>query len=121
MCMIDGAFDWEFFEEKNPTARKQHTCGECRRDILPGEKYSYAAGRIEGEFEQYKTCAHCRTAAALLITHCGGFVYESVQEDLVDHMDESLPWSSEAKTYVEAMFRRWQRKDGAGLMPVPNA
>jgi hypothetical protein len=40
-------------------ARKAHQCGECFRQIEPGEHYVRNAGKWEGDFWSMKTCAHC--------------------------------------------------------------
>ena len=43
------------------TARKQHGCCECYRDILPGEQYEYISGIWDGHPESYKTCLDCQS------------------------------------------------------------
>lgn len=40
----------EFFNETYHTARKEHCCECCERKIQIGERYSYQAGKFEGEF-----------------------------------------------------------------------
>jgi len=121
MCMIDDAEPSEFYSERRPVAKKNHTCDECGRTILPGEKYYSSSGKHEGYFCYSKMCAHCEIGANLLITHCGGFVWEGVLDDLVEHIHESLPWSRTAAKIVVAARRKWQRFDNSGLMTLPHA
>jgi hypothetical protein len=40
-------------------ARKQHKCCECRRPIMPGEKYEECSGIWDGEPNRYRTCSRC--------------------------------------------------------------
>lgn len=101
------------------TARKAHKCGECSRQIEPGEKYQYVSGVWDGDFDTKKTCRHCLVGQELLIRECRGFIYGGIQEDLQDHVSEALPWSMQAARLVVGMRRRWQRFDGKGLMAEP--
>lgn len=47
------------FEEKYPTARKEHKCYECGATIRVNEKYHFAKGCWDGKWEQFKTCLIC--------------------------------------------------------------
>jgi len=42
------------------TARKSHQCGECNREIIPGEKYEYSSQVYDNEWSTNKTCLGCR-------------------------------------------------------------
>lgn len=58
-CDLD---DWGggFTRTSAPVARKRHRCGECRREILPGEQYYLAVGRYDGGgFWRAKMCLRC--------------------------------------------------------------
>jgi len=45
------------------TARKQHTCGECRETIQPGEKYKLWSGKGDGGMYSHKMCSAVCDAA----------------------------------------------------------
>ncbi|MBQ7673238.1 MAG: hypothetical protein IJT36_01740 [Alphaproteobacteria bacterium] len=50
---------WEFFNSETRKAIKPHKCTLCGKDIVPGERYTYYAGKWCGEFQQqylHKTC-----------------------------------------------------------------
>lgn len=49
----------EFWSSAIRTARKPHRCDECPRTIAPGEQYEAVAGKWEGYFDTFKTCARC--------------------------------------------------------------
>jgi len=120
MCMVDCADGYnEMFKAKIVKARKEHKCGECRRQISKGENYHKAGGRYDGDWWSSKQCLHCHQAAQLLIMYCGGFLYDHVWEDLEDHICELLPWSYQAARLTICMKRKWQRFDGGGLMAEP--
>lgn len=61
-CGCDD-FDIEFIEERQPTARKQHKCGECFRLIQIGEAYTYISTKQDGDFFTHKCCEECRDLA----------------------------------------------------------
>ena len=41
------------------TARKQHKCCECSREIAPGEPYEYIGGVWSGKGANFATCVEC--------------------------------------------------------------
>ena len=47
------------YSKNHVKARKQHTCCECNRVILPGERYQLFKGCWDGEWDNYKTCGPC--------------------------------------------------------------
>lgn len=53
----------DFHTESKITARKTHTCGECRAEISAGQVYVREAGVFDGQFY---TSKHCRSCAALI-------------------------------------------------------
>lgn len=44
---------------KEPKARKDHICCECRRIIKKGEHYQKFTGCWGGEWHEFKTCEEC--------------------------------------------------------------
>jgi hypothetical protein len=62
----------EFYRRGTVTARKQHSCYECRRQIEPGERYERASGKCEGDFWTAGTCAECVEIRTALV--CGNYV-----------------------------------------------
>ncbi|MHB1153543.1 MAG: hypothetical protein ACYCWE_21030 [Eubacteriales bacterium] len=49
----------EFYSQSIPKARKEHKCEMCRLTIEKGERYSYLAGKFEGEFFERKLHIKC--------------------------------------------------------------
>ena len=61
-CSINVCYDGdgsEFSRNEIRTAKKEHKCCECKRTIIPGEKYEYTVGKWGGLIGVYKTCNDC--------------------------------------------------------------
>ena len=120
MSQCDVCIDWdvdgdcEFYERKNPIARKDHKCCECGRVIPKGEQYEYVTGKYEGEFFECKTCWQC--AEILRTFSCGAVLHETLWEEMNDYVFENLTLSSEcftelspgAKTFLLDKWQRWK-------------
>lgn len=120
MCAIDDCDERvEVLQEKDRVGRKEHRCSECRRTIAPGETYHYEFGKLEGEAVTYRTCAHCMVARQWLRTNCGGWIYESVIQEICDHAVEYPTLAEPLKLIVSGANARW-KSIGGGLMPVPD-
>ena len=116
MCMIEYGDGPEFWHEKSQTARKEHRCDECSRQIRRGEVYWYAFGKCDGYTYEAKTCSHCRVACEWLNRNCHGFVYQAVIEDFGEHAEDNLPMLR----IVVGARRQWQSfADPSRLLPVP--
>jgi len=101
-------------------ARKVHKCGECGRDIHPGERYSYTWGKWEGDISVHKCCAHCEVLRAWLGDVCGGWIFGMVGEDFAEHARDYHRF--DLWRLVAGQNRDWQHQRGprAGqLMPLP--
>lgn len=119
MCNYDYGESPEFWRQRDVRSRKPRTCDECGRGVAPGEAHRYIATKFDGSFYDYRICPHCVVACALLVRECDGYLLGGVLDDLGEHVDRSYPWAVEAGRIVVGMRRKWQRFDGAGLMPVP--
>lgn len=121
MCMIDDAEMATIYGEQDRTARKEHKCCECKRQIKFGERYNYASLLFDGEWHNYKTCQHCWQAKSWLQEECGGAVFESLQEDLEEHYQWSAPGPE--LRYVQKVLigirRNWQSRAKGVLLPLP--
>lgn len=84
--MADDADLASVWNETTQKARKPHKCGECGREIEPGELYVrvWAIGS-EGPF-QGKWCAHCDVGKDWLWENCSGSLLGGVIEDLEEHV-----------------------------------
>ena len=117
MCMIDGADGHcHVLKSQHYKARKEHRCSECSRMIRVGELYLYEATLFDGSFDHHKTCAHRQVSRGWLSANCGGWVYGSVEEDIVEHAHDyrrkdliRLKWG---------MARLWTKRSGQ-LMALP--
>lgn len=117
MCLVEQYDDPpKFFCELLPRARKDHICGECRRVIHPGERYTKASGNWDGRTSTHKICRHCRIAADWLNEACGGYLFGSVHEDFSEHAEGSFSMLR----IVVGLRRQWRSfVDPAILLPVP--
>lgn len=117
MCMIDGGERYDVLSQERRRARKAHRCGECFRDIAPGETYEYATGLIDGTWNTHRTCLHCVAARAWLAKVCGGWMYEGVAEDLQEHIDHGYNprWLNLA---VSGIRKKWRAPDGSMRRPM---
>lgn len=115
------------------TARKEHTCDECRRTIEPRERYWTYVSKEWGadHLDTWRMCAHCRGTIDLgaALTGCpksyfwdqvhsleaddGGFVGDIiVNHDLTDAEKFKM-----LRTVV-GRRKQWRRRDGS-LLPLP--
>lgn len=119
MCMVGDDDYWEFYDEFNPKARKEHICGECGRTIAKGEKYHTQGGLHEGFFIWHKTCAHCTAASEWLVEVCEGYIFGAREEDLTEHV---IGHEKYLRTRPLTRLVRWMRADwhdrAGNLRPV---
>lgn len=73
------------YQVSRPIARKAHTCCECRTIILPGKQYTVESGLWDGDFQTFKTCPDCMSVRNSFFN--AGFQYESLWEDLEEHIN----------------------------------
>lgn len=92
---IDSDYGPSCFKESDRTARKQHSCCECGRAILPGEKYRYESGVWDGRPSSFKTCVDC---LAVRDTFFCGFEYKAVWDMMWTSIDENGGDISQSKT-----------------------
>jgi hypothetical protein len=126
MCMVDGADGYNEFQTTTIRRAKQpHKCGECFREIKPGERYTYHAWKFDGDFSWSKSCSHCMVAEDWLVENCRGFLIGGVQEDIQEHVQEYRGRSKAVKRLARlkiGMERRWAIRRGprkGELMPIP--
>jgi len=116
VCRIDYSDSPTFYSEKTRKAKKIHKCGECHREILPGEKYLYCCGTWDN-FTQHKICSHCRVGAEWLNQECGGYIFTEIAEELWEHAQEGYGWLPARLS--KAMDRGWKKFYSNELMPIP--
>lgn len=122
MCSVDDGEPWQMggFPETRK-ARKAHACCECGRRIEPGETYEYVAGKIDGDFRQWKTCAHCSAAGSWLDEECNGHLFGGIAVDLNEHWNYGYEapyrsvWLARA---IVGMRRQWRTRRGALMQPL---
>lgn len=87
-CIVSCVDDYdgpEFFSSNMRKARTTHRCGECLREIKPGERYEHAAGMWDGNFYTHKTCSVC---VELREKFCEGYTYENVLGEICEGLSE---------------------------------
>ena len=109
-----------FCSESYPQARREHTCGECRRTISPGEKYERANLGHEGSVITFKTCEDCLSVRESFFCH--GWIYQNIWSDLRKHIRNRLgeissdcitPLTPKAREQVcELIEERWEDLGG---------
>jgi hypothetical protein len=115
MCMTGDDDYWVFYNEHHPRARREQTCGECRRSIARGERYWTQGGLTEdGGFEWHKTCEHCTIASRWLEVVCHGWIFDARQEDFLSHVigDERYIRSRPLVRLVRWMVADWRDRTG---------
>jgi len=119
MCLIDEAEPYTVSKRETRTARKEHRCHECGRKVHAGEQYLHVRGMQDGGYwHTYRACRHCAAAAEWLSVHCGGYMQESVFDDLLYHHEIPSYRSRWLARAIVGMRRGWQRRDGR-LMEAP--
>lgn len=117
MCRAEDAEPWKIFQHTTPTARKAHTCVECGRTIQSGEQYHRGRGVLYGgPWESYAWCRHCDAAARWLSRECGGYLFEEVLTELVEHWNEDTAFRS---VWLARSIAGMRRKWCDGRTPVP--
>src|SRR5215472_16445516 len=115
MCRVEGGDLPQAYSTKDHTARKRHRCGECHRTIEPGERYRYTWLLYEGTPCQYKTCIHCQVGCEWLRINCGGWVFEEVGDELVEHAREYPLLAMPLLRVVIGIRRGWRYRDGKSM------
>lgn len=118
MCIADyGGYDGpDFSQSKQIKARKPHKCGECHREIAPGESYERHVSMYEGSASTNKTCSHCLVLADWLGDNCDGYLFTRVIEDFEEHAGE---YNRDDIRQLAAMARRDWRTTEGDLLPIP--
>lgn len=117
MCMIEDSEPLDFCRTITRTARKGHVCSECGRTINSKERYTYSSFGKDGGMGINKRCLHCDVAANWLSRHCGGYAFDSIKEDLIEHYDSGYRKDGLQKILI-GMNRKWQSFDNLALLPV---
>ena len=116
--MIDGGERYDVQRTKWRRARTAHACGECDRQIQPGERYRYDTGLYEGSWNCHCTCEHCSVAMKWLSVNCGGWMFGGVLLDIEEHPPEYPELAFGLLRLVVGMRRGWKRFGDPALMPV---
>lgn len=122
MCLIEWAdCNVAVSRTTSPKARKPHNCCECGRIIAAGERYEYNFFVQEGHADSFHTCAHCQVGYQWLTDNCGGHMVggDSLIEEMDEHAREYPALAFGLRLIATAMRERWERFDGAGLVPLP--
>ena len=93
----------DFNEQRIVTARKVHNCEFCKKQIQPGERYSYGSGAFEGDFYTRKLCPECFD---MLDTFCkengyGEFSWDWVTDWLHDLYCHDCPSKEDCDSFPQ--------------------
>lgn len=105
----------EFYRSAIVTARKEHQCYECDRQIIVGQKYERVRGTWEGHFDWHTTCLDCVALAEAFGdgNRFHGAVWEEITDCLFPEMSTAClakidPSQPSAKAYLLERWRRWK-------------
>jgi hypothetical protein len=119
-CECDYDFTWDFFNETERTCRKACKCSECWRVINPGERYTYACGKGDGNFDVFRTCSHCTAATEYIKAVAACWCYYLGGRWNNDEDFEGEPTA--VRRLVMMARRKWARQRGprkGELYPIP--
>ena len=89
-CMIDVGVDAGDYAKvstiKIRKAKKEHTCYECQRKILPGEKYEYVSAFYE-ENNRWTTTHTCDTCLEIRTCYLCTYYYGNIWNDLQEYFE----------------------------------
>jgi hypothetical protein len=81
-CTIDAfGCDNDFYQSKIVTARKEHKCVECFREIIPGQKYERVSLCNDNGWSHFNTCLPCQEIRDCF---CCSFIFGEVFENIQD-------------------------------------
>lgn len=82
--------NWDIYAEGGPTfvvgpkptkARKRHVCGECGREIQPGQSYWFERGVNDGCWYSWKECVPCHEIRGMFCEDVqSGNLHDDVRE-----------------------------------------
>lgn len=114
MCAVDDCPPWDVYNETEPTAARDHRCTECGRCIRRGEQYRRVQGCCDGAWWTHKICVHCDAASAWMTVVCGGWVFDNLYTELLDHWRDGYR-SAGLFRLIVGVRRGWHD----GRTPVP--
>lgn len=141
MCLyIDDIDTVEDLAQAWRTARKPHTCAECRRTIAAGERYwahdvvQRGLGGADDRAVTWRMCAHCRLFITTCdaITDCGEVWYWTSVLDKDEEIgvvanalyDDGHDLDAYDHRYLLRLWatarRGWRWRDGTLMDPPPN-
>lgn len=116
MCRTDGGDGPAVSSTTTQKARKTHKCGECGREIQPGETYTRTWGIWDGFASTYKTCSHCAIPEEWLAINCDGYIFGEIIDDIDEHGRDYQ--RADLRALAAGAAKKWRTDDGL-LMPVP--
>lgn len=86
-CIYVGDYDHApFYNTKKPKAIKWHICGECGREIEPGEIYESIFAVFDGKPGTHKTCFDCISMRDEFF--CEGYIFGRIWEHAAEHIQD---------------------------------
>ncbi len=101
-CTLSGHDDYgcTTLKLKTITARKNHICEECNREIKKGELYEFYNGIFEGEFFCTKTCLDCVSLRDSFFP-MGGYLTGNIRDEIGEHIVYELGGEVDEKCIVQ--------------------
>lgn len=105
-CSINAGVDdpVELISVKWVTAKSVHKCGECGKNMKPGEVYFRERYIFDEKFETCKTCHNCISIRRNL---CGDWIYGQVRETISDAILDGLEIPEKCIAKLTPAARAW--------------
>lgn len=113
-CYCDFEEGPEIYRADRIIARITHRCDECHTLILPGDRYENVAGKWEGRFETFKTCAHCLSVRDAMWSRlpCFCFSHGGLSESVQEWLDNRAEMEEKAPGLAfHILFTLWERRE----------
>lgn len=104
MCDYDPC---DVYSASTREARKAHKCGECRREIMPGETYHRVRYLFEGTWGSHVMCEPCAELAASLadVVDGGDWALGALHQDALEAVDYGLCGDDAARERFRVAMR----------------
>jgi len=117
MCDVDYGERCEVWNRTTPRARRQHTCVQCDRPIVPGEKYLRVGALYDGHWSTITAHITCDEIVRYIAFQvCGQSIYflDGGDTDLRGNVREHMSHDPVVLTMYRDHLRQRNRAERCG-------